>query len=121
MFAEAQTAIGPLGVFVANARPDVQHFYQPVLDLTAEHWRSAIDSQATALLLAAREAAGMMVERGGRIVVVTYAGWLDWKLAVVGRYGTSEGGDGISLAISRLGVCRTRYHGQRREPRSRRR
>jgi NAD(P)-dependent dehydrogenase (short-subunit alcohol dehydrogenase family) len=84
MFAEAQTAIGPLGVFVANARPDVQHFYQPVLDLTPEHWRSAIDSQATALLLAAREAAGMMVQRGGRIVVVTYApggrtgSWRSW-------------------------------------------
>jgi NAD(P)-dependent dehydrogenase (short-subunit alcohol dehydrogenase family) len=84
MFAEAQTAIGPLGVFVANARPDVQHFYQPVLDLTPEHWRSAIDSQATALLLAAREAAGMMVQRDGRIVVVTYApggrtgSWRSW-------------------------------------------
>jgi NAD(P)-dependent dehydrogenase (short-subunit alcohol dehydrogenase family) len=84
MFAEAQTAIGPLGVFVANTRPDVQHFYQPVLDLTLEHWRSAIDSQATALLLAAREAAGMMVERGGRIVAITYApgsragSWRSW-------------------------------------------
>src|SRR5215472_15272058 len=27
MFAEAREAIGPLGVFVANARPDVEHFY----------------------------------------------------------------------------------------------
>jgi enoyl-[acyl-carrier protein] reductase III len=84
MFAEAQAAIGPLGAFVANARPDVEYFYQPVLDLTPEHWRSAMDSQATALLLAAREAAGMMVERGGRIVAVTYApgsrtgSWRSW-------------------------------------------
>ena len=84
MFGEARTAIGPLGVFVANARPDVQHFYKPVLDLTLDHWRSAIDSQATALLLAVREAAGMMAEQGGRIVVVTYApggrtgSWRSW-------------------------------------------
>ena len=84
MFGEARTAIGPLGVFVANARPDVQHFYKPVLDLTLDHWRSAIDSQATALLLAVREAAGMMAVQGGRIVVVTYApgsrtgSWRSW-------------------------------------------
>ena len=53
------------GVFVANARPDVQHFYRPALDLTLEQWRSAMDSQATALLLAVREAAGMMTRKGG--------------------------------------------------------
>jgi NAD(P)-dependent dehydrogenase (short-subunit alcohol dehydrogenase family) len=68
---------------VANARPDVQHFYRPVFDLAPEHWRAAIDSQATALLLCAREAARMM-EAGGRIVAVTYAGgaragsWRPW-------------------------------------------
>jgi enoyl-[acyl-carrier protein] reductase III len=84
MFAEARTSIGPLGVFVANARPDVQHFYRPALDLTLEHWRSAMDSQATALLLAAREAAGTMAEHGGRIVAVTYSpggrsgSWRSW-------------------------------------------
>ena len=71
MFGEAREAIGPLGVFVANARPDVEHFYRPALDLTPEHWRSAMDSQATALLLSAREAAATMVEKGGRIVAVT--------------------------------------------------
>jgi enoyl-[acyl-carrier protein] reductase III len=84
MFAETRTAIGPLGVFVANARPDVQHFYRPALELTLDQWRSAIDSQATALLLAVREAAGMMTEKGGRVVAVTYApgsrtgSWRSW-------------------------------------------
>lgn len=84
MFAEARGAgLGSLDIFVANARPDVQHFYQPVLDLTPEHWRAAIDSQATALLLCAREAAAMMKARG-RIVAVTYApggrtgSWRHW-------------------------------------------
>jgi len=84
MFAEARAELGPaLGVFVANARPDVQEFYRPVFELSPEHWRAAIDSQATALLLCAREAAGMM-EKGGRVVAVTYAGgakagsWRPW-------------------------------------------
>jgi enoyl-[acyl-carrier protein] reductase III len=84
MFAEARQALGPLGVFVANARPNVEHFYQPALDLTLEQWRGAMDSQATALLLSAREAATTMVETGGRIVAVTYApggqtgSWRSW-------------------------------------------
>ena len=56
MFAELRSALGSLDVFVANARPDVQHFYRPVFDLALEQWRAAIDSQATALLLCAREA-----------------------------------------------------------------
>jgi enoyl-[acyl-carrier protein] reductase III len=83
MFAEARTSLGTLDIFVANARPDVQEFYRPVLDLTPGHWRTAIDSQATALLLCAREAAAMM-SRGGRIIAVTYAGgartgsWRPW-------------------------------------------
>jgi enoyl-[acyl-carrier-protein] reductase (NADH) len=62
----------------------IEHFYRPALDLTPAHWRNAMDSQATALLLSAREAATMMVENGGRIVAVTYASggrtgsWRSW-------------------------------------------
>jgi NAD(P)-dependent dehydrogenase (short-subunit alcohol dehydrogenase family) len=68
---------------LGTVRPDVQRFYQPVFDLTAEHWRAAIDSQATALLHCAREAVGMMGQ-GGRIIAVTYApggktgSWRSW-------------------------------------------
>ena len=84
MFAELRSGFGALDVFVANARPDVQHFYQPVLELTAEHWRAAIDSQATALLHCAREAVSLMGSNG-RIVAVTYApgaktgSWRSWS------------------------------------------
>lgn len=52
-----------------------------MLDLAPEHWRAAIDSRAAALLLSAREAAGMM-GKGGRIIAVTYAGgaWTEsWR------------------------------------------
>ncbi len=34
MFAEARAGLGSLDIFVANARPDVQHFYRPVFDLS---------------------------------------------------------------------------------------
>src|SRR3712207_6946396 len=80
---EARERLGALDIFVANARPDVQEFYRPVFDLAPEHWRAAVDSQATALLLCAHEAAGIM-ENGGRIADVTYAGgaragsWRPW-------------------------------------------
>src|SRR3954453_5823230 len=46
MFGEAREALGPLGVFVANARPDVQHFYRPVLELAPEPWGSGRDGKA---------------------------------------------------------------------------
>src|SRR3712207_7186954 len=89
---EARERLGALDIFVANARPDVQEFFRPVFDLAPEHWRAAIDSQATALLLCAREGAGMM-GAGGRIVAVTYAGgartgsWRAW-----GAMGAAEAG-----------------------------
>jgi NAD(P)-dependent dehydrogenase (short-subunit alcohol dehydrogenase family) len=55
MFAEAGVAkLDPLGIFVANARPDVEHFCRPVFDLAPEHWRAALDPQATTLRLSAR-------------------------------------------------------------------
>ena len=54
MFAEARKAIGPLGVFVANARPDVQHFYRPALDLTLDQWRNAMDTSHRAVAGLAR-------------------------------------------------------------------
>jgi NAD(P)-dependent dehydrogenase (short-subunit alcohol dehydrogenase family) len=83
MFAEAREGLGSLGILVANARPEVEHFYQPVLDIPLDNWRMALDSQATALLLSVREAAAMMHE-GGSIVAVTYApgtrtgSWRHW-------------------------------------------
>lgn len=74
---------GRLDVLVSTARPELAQFYQAPLDLTLESWDTALDSQAKAFLVAARDAARLMRE-GGRIVAVTYApgsrtgSWQPW-------------------------------------------
>jgi NAD(P)-dependent dehydrogenase (short-subunit alcohol dehydrogenase family) len=71
MFSEVRTAFGTLDFFVANARPEAATFYQKPLEITLEAWDHAMDSQAKAFLVGAREAVGLM-SKGGRIVAVTY-------------------------------------------------
>ena len=72
MFAQVREALGSLDVFVSNARPDVEQFYQPVFDIPLRNWQIAFDSQARAFLLGVREAVKLMND-GGRIVALTYA------------------------------------------------
>jgi len=72
MFGEIKARFGHLDVFVANARPELATFYQKPLEITLEAWDHALDSQAKAFLVGAREAAALMGP-GGRIVAVTYA------------------------------------------------
>jgi enoyl-[acyl-carrier protein] reductase III len=72
MFAEVRQRFGTLDVFVANARPELAKFYQKPMEISLEAWDHALDSQAKAFLVGAREAAGFMGE-GGRIVAITYA------------------------------------------------
>jgi NAD(P)-dependent dehydrogenase (short-subunit alcohol dehydrogenase family) len=67
-----QAEFGKLDIFVSNARPEVASFFSPPLEITLEQWDTAIDSQAKAFLLAAREAARLMPD-GGRILAITYA------------------------------------------------
>ena len=83
MFAEVRQRFGTLDVFVANARPELATFYQTPTEISLEAWDQALDSQAKAFLVGAREAAGMMGP-GGRIVAVTYTpggrtgSWQPW-------------------------------------------
>ncbi len=72
MFGEIKARLGGLDVFVANARPELATFYQTPLEITLEAWDHALDSQAKAFLVGAREAAALMGP-GGRIVAITYA------------------------------------------------
>jgi enoyl-[acyl-carrier protein] reductase III len=72
MFGDVRQAFGSLDVFVANARPEAAKFYQKPMDISLEAWDHAMDSQAKAFLVGAREAAGLMT-KGGRIVALTYA------------------------------------------------
>lgn len=62
---------GALDILVSNARPEVPQFFQAPFDITLEQWSTAIQSQATAFLVAAQSAATLMRDRG-RIIAITY-------------------------------------------------
>jgi NAD(P)-dependent dehydrogenase (short-subunit alcohol dehydrogenase family) len=72
MFAELKSRFGTLDIFVANARPELAMFYQKPMEITLDAWDHALNSQAKAFLVGAREAVALMGE-GGRIVAITYA------------------------------------------------
>jgi NAD(P)-dependent dehydrogenase (short-subunit alcohol dehydrogenase family) len=67
-----QAEFGTLDIFVSNARPEAPEFFEAPLKITLEQWNAALHSQATAFLVAAREAAKLMRD-GGRIIAITYA------------------------------------------------
>jgi NAD(P)-dependent dehydrogenase (short-subunit alcohol dehydrogenase family) len=69
---QIQSEFGRLNIFVSNARPEAAEFFVPPLAITLEQWNSAVQSQATAFLIGAREAAKFMSD-GGRIIAITYA------------------------------------------------
>lgn len=72
LFRTVEAEFGTLDIFVSNARPEVPAFFYPTMEITLEQWDTAVDSQAKAFLIAAREAARLMPD-GGRILAVTYA------------------------------------------------
>ena len=72
MLGDVKHRFGTLDVFVANARPNAEKFYQKPMEITLEAWDHAMDSQAKAFLVGAREAASLM-GHDGRIVAITYA------------------------------------------------
>ena len=83
MFGKVQAEFGKLDIFVSNARTDLPTFYQKPLEITPEQWDMAMDSQAKAFLLGAREAARLMGDEG-RIIAITYSpggrtgSWQPW-------------------------------------------
>src|SRR5438132_10903022 len=83
MFGKVEAEFGKLDIFVSNARTDLPTFYQKPLEITAEQWDMAIDSQAKAFLIGAREAARLMSDEG-RVIAITYSpggrtgSWQPW-------------------------------------------
>ena len=71
MFERVHSEFGRLDIFVSNARPELPEFFQPPMDITLDQWDAAIDSQAKACLVSAREAVRLM-SGGGRIIAITY-------------------------------------------------
>ena len=72
MFGKVKAEFGKLDIFVGNARPEAATFFYPPMEITLEQWNAASDSQAKAFLLAVHEAVPLM-DKGGRIVAITYA------------------------------------------------
>lgn len=72
MVRSAADELGGLDIFVNNARPELNTFFQPPLEITVEAWETAMNSQARAFLLGAREAA-VHLRDGGRILAITYS------------------------------------------------
>ena len=83
MFEKVRDEFGRLEIFVSNARTDLSTFYQKPLEITPEQWDMAMDSQAKAFLLGAREAARLMSDEG-RVIAITYSpggrtgSWQPW-------------------------------------------
>ncbi len=83
MFDQVKSKFGSLDIFVSNARPDLDRFYQPPLNITLDQWQAAIDSQARAFLLGAQMSSRLMPD-GGRIIAISYSpsgrtgSWQPW-------------------------------------------
>ncbi len=93
MFKRVRDEFGGLDVFVANARTDVGTFYEPTMAIGLDKWDTAMNSQARAFLVAAREAEKLMTD-GGRLIAITYAPG--------GRYGSWQSWVGMGAAKSAL-------------------
>ena len=83
IFEQVQSEFGSLDIFVSKARTEAPTFYEAPMAITLDKWDTAMDSQAKAFLVAAREAAAMM-PKGGRIVAISFApggrfgSWQPW-------------------------------------------
>ena len=83
IFKNVEKEFGALDIFVSNARTEAATFYQPPMEITLEKWDTAMDSQAKAFLVGAREAARLMRD-GGRIIAISYTpggvfgSWQPW-------------------------------------------
>jgi enoyl-[acyl-carrier protein] reductase III len=83
MFQRVRDEFGRLEIFVSNARTDLPTFYQKPLEITPEQWDMAMNSQAKAFLLGARESARLMTD-DGRIIAISYTpggrtgSWQPW-------------------------------------------
>src|SRR5260370_455280 len=60
IFEQVRSEFGSLDIFVSNARTEAATFYEAPMDITLDKWDTAMDSQAKAFLVAAREAAAMI-------------------------------------------------------------
>jgi len=118
MFRKVADEFGELDIFVSNARPEAEAFFQPPMDITLETMDTAFDSQAKAFLISVREATPLM-KTGGKILAITYAEEAALRRPpAMGRNGFREGRAGIAF-VRYFGVAlaKARITRQRDQPR----
>jgi NAD(P)-dependent dehydrogenase (short-subunit alcohol dehydrogenase family) len=112
MFSRVKQEFGVLDIFVANARPEVPAFYQPPMEITLESWRTAIDSQATAFLVGAREASALFREGGTYSSYHLCARRTLWELAAMGCDGRRQVCHGMPSPLLRGRARTAKDYGQ---------
>jgi NAD(P)-dependent dehydrogenase (short-subunit alcohol dehydrogenase family) len=109
MVERVKKEFGSLDIFVSNARPEVPEFYQPPMEITLEHWDAAMNSQAKAFLVGAREASKLM-KNGGRIIAITYApggrfgSWQPWVAMGSAKLGMESLCRYFAVALGKRGI-----------------
>ncbi len=103
LFRTVEAEFGALDIFVSNARPELPGFFYPTLECTVDQWDVAVDSQAKAFLIGAREAAnhvGWRSHTGHHL----RRGQSHREPATVGGNGCSQGRHGVAGALLCCGV-----------------
>jgi NAD(P)-dependent dehydrogenase (short-subunit alcohol dehydrogenase family) len=101
--------LGPIHIFVSNARTEVPTFYAPPLDITDDQWNTALDTQPTAFLHAVRKVSEVM-PNGGRIVALTYGtgsrtgGWQPWVAMGAAKAATESLVRYFAFALAKRGI-----------------
>lgn len=100
---------GSLDFFVSNARPEIPEFYKPPLEINIEQWQLAINSQATAFLVAVQLGVPLM-GKGGRIIAITYTpgtrtgSWQPWVGMGAGKAALDSLVRYFAVALAQRGI-----------------
>ena len=115
LFGRIATEFDRLDIFVSNARPETPAFSAPPLTITLDQWNAAFNSQASAFLVGAREAAKLMRDGGPHGGHHLRHGGPDRRPPTMGRNGRGQVGLGNAGTVLRGDVGPPWYHRQRGE------
>lgn len=101
--------LGPIHIFVSNARTEIPTFYATPFSITAEQWNTAFDTQPTAFLHAVRKVTEVMPDNG-RILTLTYGtgsrtgSWQPWVAMGAAKAATESLVRYFAVALARRGI-----------------